>query len=189
MAGTVTRAAEETLRLLASTAQDLLRAPARPRDVVISVVTTSEVYVDRMLDLLVEASPIEQSDLGRAMKAAYQDQFHQNWPNRFKWLKDGFGVSISGTREGQEFDTLIALRNSLIHGGGTFTATQSREVGKRIALERDLSARLHVHSGSRALGLSTSTARSAIEISREFVLRLDARFMLAPLCVRNSSLL
>lgn len=167
-------AAEETLRRLGSLMQRASQDAAEARNVVIHVVSVVEPYVDRVLRGLVNASGMRETPLGRAMLAELQGEMVRSWEARLRWLRDGFEIPIAGTKPGQDFQTLLELRNALIHGDGGFTARQSADVPSLLELERRIRDLLNVEATRYGFVFGPKAAERALRIAREFVLAMDS---------------
>ncbi len=165
---------EARLRELAIISAGRARDFSQQEQVVLTVATLVEGYVDAILYALIAASGYDDTAFGRAMFAELEDRIFQSWPERHSWLSRGFGVSVStGTPVGQNLATLNQLRNALAHGGGRLTERQSRNVGELIGLEKRLRDLLAVEVDNRFLHLSRETGDRAIGIVREYILDLD----------------
>jgi hypothetical protein len=184
---TSTLLAEETLLSIARTTQKVFHHEVGSADVVLSVVTAAETYVDRVLDAYVADSKLQETELGTAVIEELGDSFHKNWASRYRWLRKAFGISISGTTEQQRFDALVELRNSLVHGGGNLTRRQSVDIAKRISLERSLRQDLGVAITNRGMVLGVTTSDRAITIGRNFVVTFDVQMTSAPSSVRTAT--
>lgn len=156
---------------------ELLSATARgamvPEYSVIAAATRVEGYTDRLLQSMVRASRVDQDPFGRALLSEVRDSMYSSWPERLRWLAT-FGVEVAGTRAWHDMDTLIDLRNALVHGGGQLTARQSRELPKLLALEARLDTTLSVRVEGLRLRLGVETPRLATLVAADFVRALDA---------------
>ncbi len=166
--------AETRLRQLASLAGERDLGPQHQSQVVLTVASIAESYVDGALTALIAVSGYDTSAFGRALFAALEDRIYQSWSERHDWLQRGFSVSVAGTAATQDLLTLAELRNAIVHGGGRLTERQSRELGPLIALEERLQKSLQVRTENRYVYLTKETRLRAIKAAREYILQLDA---------------
>jgi len=132
-----------------------------------------EAYVDDLLRALIAESGIGETAFGGALLAETRDGFHNSWKNRYGWLDRGFGISITGSKERQEFDVMVELRNALAHGDGSLSARQRANLLSMVTLESKLETTLCVQARGGGLRLTSDSATAAILICRRFVLCLD----------------
>jgi hypothetical protein len=166
---------EEGLDQLAAMVQELSTLHPPIRHTVIAATTVAETFVDSSLALLIESSGIGKSPFGAALLQTVGDGFFQGWPDRLHWLNKGFGIEVGGTTAGQNLQTLIELRNALIHGGGTLTDRQSRDVPSLLELERRLRRLLHVQVEGGRISFVGPTDVVALQVVRTFMLEFDER--------------
>lgn len=145
------------------------------QSVVIGVATTVEIYIDHLLATFIRESGVQTSRFGSALVAETSDSMRQSWANRLKWLRDGFGLDLAGTSVQNEMQTVIDLRNALLHGDGKLTPHQTRSLNKQLALERQLEKVLAVVSEAKRLRLTTATAGRSKSIAREYIIYIDDR--------------
>jgi hypothetical protein len=138
------------------------------------VTIEAESYTDQVLQSLIRHSGVMGTTFGQLLLSQCEDSFYQNWKNRHFWLSKGFDVQISGSSEGQDFSTLVELRNAIIHGAGCLTDKQSRDINKQIALERRFEVVLRVQVEGRKLRYLGGTDNLAVNVARRFVLLLDS---------------
>jgi hypothetical protein len=168
------RSAEGALKALGALAHTA-EAPRPPvTHTVIGATIEVESYADQILQSLIRNSDVMSSSFGRSLVSECEDSFYQSWKNRYLWLRKGFNISIAGKLEEQNFQTLVELRNAIIHGAGYLTDRQTRDIGKQVALERRLQTLLRVQVEGRKLEYLGSTDDLAVKIAREFVLLLDS---------------
>ncbi|WAC55945.1 hypothetical protein [Gordonia sp. SL306] len=116
---------------------------------------------------------MQSTQIGAALVDEISDSMNATWNNRKKWLSSGFGISYSGTASGQNFDTLVELRNSIVHGDGALSDLQEKKsVDKLIALRREFKERLSTNFLGRAEFADDSSDRAMI-IARQFILDFD----------------
>jgi hypothetical protein len=132
-----------------------------------------ESYVDDLLRALIAASGVDHTAFGAALLAEAGDGFHNSWKSRYGWLHRAFGVRVAGSKERQEFDCLVELRNALAHGGGGLSSRQQSNLVSMVGLEAQLEATLHVQAHGGQLRLTSESAVVAVLICRRFVLCLD----------------
>lgn len=141
---------------------------------VVATAALVEGYVDGILRGLIEGTPYRTHRFLEVLYAEMEDRIFQSWGERFRWLRQGFAVSLDGSAQLQNLDVLIQLRNACVHGNGSLTERQSRDVVALIALERDLQRLLDVAVVRRRLHFAPTTAAKAVDVARSFVLAFDA---------------
>lgn len=166
-------ASETVLRRL-STHQAQLNTDKVPYEHTIMLTTAMvESYVDDLLRALIAASGVDGTAFGAALLAEAGDGLHNSWKNRYGWLQRAFGITVAGSKERQEFDCLVELRNALAHGGGGLSPRQQSNLASMVSLEAQLEATLHVQARGGRLRLTPESAVVAVLICRRFVLCLD----------------
>lgn len=169
-----THAGEKALRELASLIW-VSRNDGHPTaQVVLNCVSTCEVYVDQALWGLVDSSGVRDLQLGRYLIREHYI-YALSWPGRFDLLGKGFGLHLRGERPGQEFSTLLELRNALAHGKGSLTSVQRQKPLKQLELQAQLTQKLDVQVQSGTLFVGDETRRRAISIARAYICALDKR--------------
>lgn len=166
--------AEGRLRELAVLAADVPIDAEQQAQVVLTVATLAEAYSEAVLRQLIIASSRDLGPFARAMYAELEDRIFQSWEERHSWLAKGFGIKLAGSRHAQDLQTLVDLRNALVHGAGTLTDRQSRDLGKLVHLETSLRRTLDVHVERGRVHLTESTGHMAVSIARAYILALDA---------------
>jgi len=169
----VGRIAERRLRELAVLAADA-RDLAEQAQTVLTVATIVEAYAESVLRELIVASTYDSDAFGRAMHAELEDRIFQSWEERHTWLDKGFGIRLAGSRDAQDMQTLVGLRNALVHGAGHLTDRQSRDIAKLVALEGDLYRVLDVSVERGQVHMARSTGPRSINVARAYILALDA---------------
>ena len=139
----------------------------------VATTATVEGYVDGVLRRLIDSSPYQTSAFLKMLVAEMEDRIFQSWSERFRWLRGGFGLMLEGSSEKKRLDVLIELRNACVHGNGSLTERQCRDVAALLALERQLGNVLGVTVVRRRLIFSSSTARRAVTVARDFVIAFD----------------
>ena len=148
-----------------------LRLPAP--QLITAIGTVVEVHVTRILTQLVEQSGIQEGQLGNAMLNHIGEEMTRTWPDRAKWLKNGFSIQYKGRAAAQDFDVLIELRNVVVHGDGAASEQQQRQSMTMLSTMRKLlSDRLDVEFRGHAKFAHTS-GPLAMDIARRFVADLD----------------
>lgn len=165
--------AERTLRTLARQSGACSSGEVDGEVSLVALTSIVEAYVDNVLRVLIEESDVARHPFLAAMYSELEDHIFQSWTDRFRWLRDGFRVSISGSIPAQDMHTLVELRNCVVHGNGRLTDRQVRDLPKMIELEHQLSRVLRVTVESRRIHLSEQTFVSAVHVCRSFVVALD----------------
>ena len=142
-------------------------------DLVVGVATRVEGYVDTVLHRLIERTDYRRQPFLAAMYADLELSIFQSWRDRFRWLANGFGISIAGTAEAQQLQVLIELRNAVVHGGGRLTERQTRDVNELITLEHSARRVFHVDVDRSRLIPSEKTRDATVSVGREFVIAFD----------------
>lgn len=141
------------------------------------IATAVEVHVSAMLARLVVLSNIEESPFGAALLSEAEGGLSRTWYDRYRWLNRGFGLALAGDLPSQEFNTLIEVRNSMIHGDGQFSDDQqSLKLSKLVALKKDMQKHLAVTADGR-LRFGANTHTRAFEVARRFVAYFDAELL------------
>lgn len=169
----VSGGAEQALRRLVALSVRADTTPTDSRDIVISAVSITESYVDRVLRTLVDASGISQVPFALAMFDELRDVVTRSWDERFKWLRKGFGVALSGDAAQQDFQTLVELRNAIVHGEDRFTDRQTRGLPSLVQLERRVYRVLLVEASKDGFLFGPETSGRAVSVARTFVLAID----------------
>lgn len=140
---------------------------------IVTSASLAESLVDQFIDLLVAKSNAGETRLGRRLLSRSADSFHQSWDERNGWLSGGFGVEMAGTREGQRLNTVIAVRNAIIHGDGQLTKRQIKNASAAISLRRGVRDVLASDVQGRRIMLSDNSGHRAMAVVSEYVLALD----------------
>jgi hypothetical protein len=165
--------AEATLLTLGRQAQVFAGEGQAIAEQIVTVTSAAEAYIDGVLGVLISECDLARHPFIAQMYAHMEDLIFQSWTERFRWLGSGFGVSIKGTAAAQDMQTLVELRNSIVHGGGRLTERQSRNLADLLELERRLRQVLDVSVERRRIRISDSTFDRAIRICRTFVVTFD----------------
>lgn len=145
-----------------------------PEDLIVALVTLAEAHIDRSIDELFAASRLLDLPLGAALFREVKDSIHRTWRSRYEWLSNGFGLKISGTLPAQEFDTLVELRNSIVHGNGRITDLQSSTTSKLVSLRASFRQSLGVECFGRRLVLDRGVENTASRIGCRYIAAFDA---------------
>lgn len=148
-----------------------LRLP--PPQLITAIGTVVEVHVSSVLAQLTSLSHVDDHQLGRAMLSRLQQEMNKSWASRADWFKDGFSVEYKGRKAAQYFDTLVELRNAVVHGDGAASEQQAAKGAASLSTMRRLFAdRLNVEFRGQVEFAPTS-AVCAMDIARQFVADFD----------------
>jgi hypothetical protein len=175
----LTRSSRQCLESLAHLLADFHHGRSASEWTVTATVTAVEAHLTKTIRTLVLASGVPDTLLGAAMLAEYGSDFDQTWDARFDWLRRGFGLAIKGTREAQDFLTVVDLRNAVVHGHMNLTELQTRKFFQLLDLKARLFRILKVQCAGRSIRLDKETPVLAIAAARTFVLMLDQTIMAA----------
>ncbi|MEU8977616.1 hypothetical protein [Streptomyces sp. NPDC048309] len=154
-------------RPYANTDQDGIRAA------VVSCATLVEAHVDKVIKSLFSADAAMSFPLARVLHGEVEDSIFRTWEARRKWLSTAFDINVSGDKASQDFDAVIDLRNSIVHGDGQLTDLQLSKFKDLFRLKEQYARVLSAQVNGRLIALSSGVAvRSAI-VSRDFVLHFD----------------
>lgn len=154
-------------RPYANTDQEGIRAA------VVSCATLVEAHVDKVIKSLFSADAAMSFPLARALHREVEDSIFRTWEARRKWLNAAFDINVSGDKASQDFDAVIDLRNSIVHGDCQLTDLQVSKFKDLFRLKEQYARILSAQVNGRKITLSSEVAvRSAI-VSRDFVLHFD----------------
>lgn len=142
--------------------------------IIVTCSTCVEAHFDRMINLLIETSQVEDNRLAKSLLAESYDDIFRSWDSRLRWLDKGFGVAVAGDRPVQDYRALVELRNAVVHGQGNLTALQQRNFSKLLVLKRRLTNLLDVHFAGPKILLPTGIESNIIEICRSVTVCLDS---------------
>ncbi|WP_147339641.1 hypothetical protein [Actinomadura spongiicola] len=111
--------------------------------------------------------------IGATFYSEVAGDIDRSWKNRFSWLKRGFGIELSGDRQTQKFLTVVDARNAVVHGAGSLTGQQTRDIRKMIQIRKQIGDILEVEFIGNQLKAGGHTRDIAIAICCEFVVHLD----------------
>lgn len=149
-----------------------------PERVIVLIATLGETYLSEMLAALVALEDGSRSRMYESLLDDVRDSMHGSWPSRFDWLSRGFGLSISGEKEVQDFTCCVELRNLIVHGNGHLTRMQTKHFGKSIDLRRKLERVMNVTFQGNSVFVDERSSSAGILVARSFVGRVD-RIILA----------
>lgn len=139
----------------------------------ISAAAIAESFTDRVIDRLVLGSPVSETPFGRKLLSESSSSFSQSWSQRNSWLKDGFGIRLSGVAIGQNLTVVVEVRNALMHGLGNLTDRQVKSPTAAIALQGQIREVLNSQVHGRKVILGSRAGTLATAVAREYVLALD----------------
>ncbi|MCX5226290.1 hypothetical protein [Streptomyces sp. NBC_00233] len=143
------------------------------RAAVVSCATLVEAHVDKVIKSLFSFDAAMALPLTRVLHAEVQDSIFRTWESRRKWLATAFGLNISGDRQSQEFDAVIDLRNSIVHGDGQLTDLQLSRFKDLFRLKEQYARVLSAQMNGRSITLSSEVALRSAIVSRDFILHFD----------------
>ncbi|MBT2381467.1 hypothetical protein J7E90_30265 [Streptomyces sp. ISL-111] len=154
-------------RPYANTDQEGIRAA------VVSCATLVEAHVDKAIKSLFSDDAAMSFPLARTLHREVEDSIFRTWDSRRKWLSAAFNINVSGDKASQDFDAVIDLRNSIVHGDGQLTDLQVSKYKDLFRLKEQYARVLAAQANGRMIAFSSEVAvRSAI-VSRDFVLHFD----------------
>ena len=166
----LTQEAESVLRSLSHLAANNPNAS----HFIIASMPPVEVHVSDSLRLLVKETRIGDNLFGQFALDELGDSLTINWPSRIKALSAGFGIELSGTREWQDFDTLIDLRNALIHGDGNLSEKQRvMKLTKILDLKRRWRRTLDAEWSARGVILGSQSVTLSLKVTFDFLTLFD----------------
>lgn len=141
--------------------------------VFVPIASSVEVHVSAMVARLVVLSSISDNPFGAALLQEAERDLTRTWNDRYRWLNRGFGLQLSGDSVPQRFNTLVEVRNSLVHGDGQLSDDQhGLTLKKLVALKKDMKKHLGVTADGR-LRFGDDTKARAFAIAREYVQYFD----------------
>ncbi|MFE5089203.1 hypothetical protein ACFRCI_02120 [Streptomyces sp. NPDC056638] len=143
------------------------------RAAVVSCATLVEAHVDKVIKSLFTADAAMSFPLARVLHAEVEDSIFRTWEARRKWLASAFGINISGDKAAQEFDAVVGLRNSIVHGDGRLTDLQVGSLKDLFRWKEQFTRVLSVQMSGRTIILTPEVAVKSAIISRDFVLHFD----------------
>ena len=170
----LTRSGIRCLEELAQIALLAHSTQVAPEWLIVTCTTCVEAHFDRVINLLIEISQVENNRFAKSLLVDGYDDIFRSWDSRLKWLDKGFGVAISGDRPMQDYRALVDLRNAVVHGQGNLTTLQQRNFGKLLTLKRRLTQLLAVQFSGPKVLLLTGIEPNIIEICRGVTVFLDS---------------
>lgn len=147
------------------------------RAAVVSCATLVEAHVDMVLKSLFTTDASMSFHVTRVLHAEVEDSIFRTWDARRKWLGSAFGINVTGDKASQDFDAVVNLRNSIVHGDGHLTDLQLGKWKELFRLKEQYARVLSARVKGRTIYLSPQVAvRSAI-VSRDFVLHFDGALL------------
>ncbi|WP_327578421.1 hypothetical protein [Streptomyces sp. NBC_00145] len=111
--------------------------------------------------------------LARVLHDEVEDSIFRTWEARRKWLNTAFGINVSGDKASQDFDAVIDLRNSVVHGDSQLTDLQLGKVKDLFRLKEQYVRILSAQVNGRMITLPSDVAIRSATVSRDFVLHFD----------------
>lgn len=146
-----------------------------PAQLLTAIGTAVEVHVSRIIARLIVLSGVQDDTLGQALLEHAEQEINKSWSSRGKWLKQGFGVEYMGDPAYQSFDTLVELRNAVVHGDGSLSdQQQKRGLAALRTLRQAFAKRLDVEFYGRAK-YGPHSSILAMDIARSFVQEFDQK--------------
>jgi hypothetical protein len=171
--GELTSSGEGCLTTLSRLSLRIGQAAVAPEWVIVDAVTAVEVHVDKAIAALVAESEVSDNNLGSALLGKYGEDMTKNWPARYEWLADGFGLKIKGQDFVRDFDVAIDCRNAIVHGSGQITKKQRSNFNRFTDLRRRLRDVLSVDVYGIQLVFSGSSAKKSLSVSSAFIYGFD----------------
>ena len=141
---------------------------------IVSAATILENAVSELLETRLDAQQVAtESVLERHLISANRREMNQSWKNRLKWLRIGFGVSLSSPGD-VELNALIELRNAIAHDGKRFTDRQIANYHEFLATRAIVQDKLQVTVQGTAFVLTSRTGHAALGIARTAAVALLA---------------
>jgi hypothetical protein len=169
----LTRSGVRCLEELVQIALLAYEARAASEWLIVTCVTCIEAHLDRIIDLLISASDLEDSKFGGFLLSGGYDEIFRNWETRLKCLDKGFGISIAGDRPMQDCRTLVELRHAIVHGQGNLTTFQQANFVRLLDLKRKLTRLLDVQFSGLKILLPADMGPRVSEICRSAAISLD----------------
>lgn len=141
---------------------------------VVAFATLTESHVDKTIRQLFSNSGVFEDEVSRRLYLEVQDSVHRSWDSRYKWLSHAFNVKIAGERFEQDFNLIVELRNSIIHGNGSLTSLQASKVPQMISIRAGLRRTLGLESHGRKFLLNGAIVVPAAKICRDYIFGFDA---------------
>ncbi|MFJ7414806.1 hypothetical protein ACIQWZ_28990 [Streptomyces sp. NPDC098077] len=116
-------------------------------------------------------------ELARVLHSEIEDSIYRTWEARRKWLSVAFGIRISGDAASQNFDAVVSLRNSIVHGDGRLTDMQVGKFKDLFRLKEQYTRVLSAKVNGRRVILSPLVAVKSATASRDFVLQFDKEIL------------
>ncbi|MFJ2232525.1 hypothetical protein [Streptomyces sp. NPDC087859] len=144
---------------------------------VVSCATLVEAHVDKVVKSLFAADTAMSFRLARVLHSEVEDSIFRTWEARRKWLSIAFDINVSGDKASQDFDAVIDLRNSIVHGDSQLTDLQLSKIKDLFRLKEQYARVLSAQVNGRLIILSPEVAVRAATVSRDFVLHFDRELL------------
>ena len=170
-----TELAENALRNLRLLDEEIRANTSSLQPLILGICTQAEVFVDRIIGFLLDASVLWQDPLGSMLLTQVGNDYSKGWSSRNQYLR-AFSLPIAGTAEGQAMATVIDLRNAMAHGDGRITNFQASKLTSQLDLEKRLARQLGVQTIARRTLPGPQTRSLALSITRKYIELLDSEF-------------
>lgn len=155
-------------------------APLDPRSLVLAVIPEVETRVDVMIRDLVSKAEFAETPLGAFLISNNLDSYFQTWKERQKILRATLDFDGNGGKVGQQFQLLLEVRNSLMHGNGAFTRQQSKSFQKVRALEKSLFEAFSIETQGQLLILENINRTKVCEVAGDYLIAVDEKYREPP---------
>lgn len=175
----LTTSGEDTLRRLSAilSATESGATTVDPGASIVACATLVEAHADRSIKGLFQFSGALDHGVTRALYEEIGESIYKAWPTRHQWLIRAFEIKIGGEKFAQDFDVVVNLRNSIVHGGGHLTSTQVSKIDRMVNLKKRLHDVVSVECLGRKLSLSKRTLPSAVRVCCEYVKGFDEKVL------------
>ncbi|WP_143035827.1 hypothetical protein [Lentzea fradiae] len=144
-----------------------------PERTIVHLATLGETYIAEMLTSLIALEDGNRSKMYEALLGEVREGMFNSWPAMFEWLRRGFGLSLLGEKEVQDFTCCVDLRNSIVHGNSRLTRMQTKQFEKSIDLRKKLERTMHVAIQGSRIMVDRDSSQAGIKVSRSFIFRVD----------------
>ncbi|WP_101556975.1 MULTISPECIES: hypothetical protein [Brevibacterium] len=144
-----------------------------PRAVILAVISEVESSVDFILQ-----EEIEESATGVSMISDYfvrkkLPDYFMTWSGRKELLRDLFRFNGFSNSVGQEFMLIVEIRNALVHGNGSLTELQCKDLKRMLNLKTGLSSKFSIGFSGRRLVLDSRICSEVCEACAKFLIEVD----------------
>lgn len=144
-----------------------------PRGTVLFVVSEVESQVDKLIRGKIYSLGLGHSSVSDYFINNHLPEYFGTWSKRKSLLKGLFNFDGYSCAVGQEFDSLVDIRNSLMHGGGSLTELQRKNFRNSLKMKRKLESKFSVRFSGNRMVLEGSASRVAGEVSVRFLIAVD----------------